>query len=51
MTVYASTHFDMMDFEAEGLIYKIKISLKNETSCFGHTKKFILKIPNLHFHK
>ena len=38
-TIYANTHFDTMDFEVEELIQKMKISLKNQTSCFGQIKK------------
>ena len=38
-TIYANTLFDTMDFEVEELIQKMKISLKNQTSCFGQIKK------------
>ena len=38
-TIYANTHFDSMDFEVEELIQKTKMSLKNQTSCFGQTKR------------
>ena len=42
-TIYANTHFDSMDFEVEELIQKTKMSLKNQTSCFGQTKRNHLK--------
>ena len=29
ITIYAITNFDIMDFKAEGLIQKVKTSLKN----------------------